>query len=143
MNEQNGRSVRLRYAATGALAAFAVVGVIAGTSALAAKPPAKPHDAAAVANCVATKTPTSGVPDKTGTPSPPPSPQPFLNAVQRLVDNGTITAAEGQAVDREIVAGRIDPETLHGFTQPQLQAVNHALMNAKRALASSVDRTTK
>jgi hypothetical protein len=143
MNDQNARSVRLRYAASGALAAFAAVGVIAGASALAAKPPAKPHNVAAVANCVATKTPGSAVPDKTGTPPPPPSPQPFLNAVQRMVDNGTITAAEGQAVDREIVAGRIDPDTLVGFTQAQLQSVNQALMNAKRALVPSVDRTTK
>jgi hypothetical protein len=41
------------------------------------------------------------------------------------------------------VAGRIDPDTLGGFTQAQLQAVNQALMNAKRALVPSVDRTTK
>ena len=63
-----------------------------------------------------------------------------MNAIQQLVNDGTITATEGQAVDREIQAGRVDTDTLasSGFTQAQLQAVEQALGNTKRALAPSV-----
>lgn len=148
MSDQNSRSVRLRYTATGALAALAVVGAVAGTAALAANPPAKNRSHIAVANCGATsktpaspgaeKTPASPAPNKSHAPEPSASPQPFLSAIQRLVDNGTITATEGQAVDREIQQGRIDTQTLSGFTQAQLQAVDQALGNTKRALAASV-----
>jgi hypothetical protein len=138
VNDQNGRYARVRYTATGALAALAAVGVIAGTGALAANPHAKTHGHAALANGSTTKTPASPVPDKTHTPQPSANPQPFLNAIQQLVDNGTITATDGQAVDREIQAGRIDTDTLTGFTQAQLQAVEQALSNAKRALAPGV-----
>jgi hypothetical protein len=71
------------------------------------------------------------------TQAPQPGPQPFLNAVRRLVDNGTITATEGQAVDREILTGSIDMDTLasEGFTPAQLAAVQQALANTKQALA--------
>jgi hypothetical protein len=144
VSDQNSRSARLRYTATGALAALAVVGAVAGTAALAANPPAKTRSHVAAANCAAatktpaTKTPASPAPDKTDAPQTSASPQPFLNAIQQLVGKGTITAAEGQAVDREIQGGRIDTRTLSGFTQAQLQAVEQALGNVKRALAGSV-----
>ena len=142
MNDQSGRHARIRHTATGALAALAVVGAIAGATALAAKPGANPRGAAAGAKSAAsTKTPTPAppppVPGKTHAPQPASS-RPFLNAVQRLVNDGTITATEGQAVDREIQAGTVDPQTLSGFTPAQLQAVEQALDNAKRALAASV-----
>lgn len=140
MNDQRNRSVRLRYTAAGALAAFAVVGAIAGTAALAAKPSANTHGHAAVASSGATKTPTSPMPNKTDAPQPAVNDQPFLNAIRHLVNDGTITATEGQAVDREITAGRVDTDTLasSGFTQTQLQAVQQALGNTKRALAPNV-----
>ncbi len=140
MNDQNNKYARLRHTAAGALAALAAVGAIAGTAALAAKPGAKTHGHAAVANGGATKTPRSRLPDKTDAREPSPNPQAFLGAIQRLVDNGTITAAEGQAVDREIVAGRVDTDSLasSGFTPTQLQAVEQALENTKRALARNV-----
>lgn len=133
MNDQNGRHARLRHTATGALAALAAVGAIIATTALAANG----HPRAAVVNRAATKAPASPAPDKIHAPKASPGPQPFLNAVQRLVDNGTITATEGQTVDREIVAGRVDTETLasSGFTPTQLQAVQQALGNTKRSLA--------
>jgi hypothetical protein len=136
MNDQNNRHARLRSTATGALAALAVVGAIAGTAALAAKPHHKPHHHATLANGSTTKTPTSPVPDKTHTPHPAVNHQPFLNAIQQLVNNGTITATQGQTVDREIQAGRVDTDTLasSGFTQTQLQAVQQALANSKAAL---------
>ena len=66
MNDQNSRHARLRYTATGALAALAAVGAIAGTAALAANPSTKAHGHAAVANGGSmTKTPTAPVPGKT------------------------------------------------------------------------------
>jgi hypothetical protein len=136
VNDQNNRYARLRHTATGAVAALAAVGAIAGTAALAAKPHANTHRHATLANG-STKTPTPPEPDKNHSPQPSPNPQPFLNAIQQLVNNGTITATQGQTVDREIQAGRIDTDTLasSGFTPTQLQAVQQTLGNAKRALA--------
>lgn len=142
MNDQDARSARIRHTATGALAALAAVGAIAGTAALAARPGAKTHRRAAVVSASTTKVapdpyaPTSAAPGKTGTAPPPATPQPFLNAIQRLVENGTITAAEGQTVDSQIQTGRLDTDTLasSGFTPTQVQAVQQALSNTKRAL---------
>jgi hypothetical protein len=81
------------------------------------------------------KTPGAPVPGKGHAPQPGSS-QPFLEAIQQLVENGTITATEGQAIDREILVGRVDTDTLasSGFTQTQLQEVQQALVNTKRAL---------
>jgi hypothetical protein len=137
VNDQTNRYARLRYTATGALAALAAGGATVGTVALAASLHAKPHPHAVVVKGGATTMATSSVPDKTHMPRPAVNHQPFFNAIQQLVDNGTITATEGQAVDREIQAGRVDTDTLasHGFTQTELQAVQQALGNAKRALA--------
>lgn len=138
MNDHNASYRRLRNTATGAVAALAAVGAIAGAAALAANPGAEKHRQAAVPNgCATTK---SSAPEKTHAPQPAVNQQPFLNAIHRLVDNGTITASEGQAVDREIQAGRVDEASLasSGFTPTQLQAVQQALGNAKRALAQSL-----
>jgi len=139
VNDQHGRSARLRYTATGALAALAVVGAIAGTAALAAKPSAKTaHHAARVADRGAAKAPPSAA-DKSGAPEPKANPQPFVNDIQQLVSNGTISAMQGQVVDREIRAGRVDTDSLtaSGFTPSQLQAVQQALGNTKRGLAAA------
>jgi polyhydroxyalkanoate synthesis regulator phasin len=143
VNDQNGRYARLRNTATGALATLAAVGAIVGTAALAANSHAKPDRQTAVTNGGATKTAMSLVPDKTHTPQPAVNHQPFLNAIQQLVDNGTITPTEGQAVDREILAGRVDTQALasSGFTPTQLQAVEQALSNTKRALGPKVPPT--
>jgi hypothetical protein len=74
---------------------------------------------------------------KTRAPRPG-SYEPFLTAVQHLVNDGTISTAEGQVLDREIQAGSIDAATLvsSGFTPTQLQAVEQALVSVKRALGS-------
>ena len=144
MNDHDARYPRLRYTAIGALAALALVGAIAGTAALAAKPHAKTPARAAAANCEATKTPAPSGPGKAAAP-PPDSSQLFLNDIQRLVDDGTITAAEGRVVDGEIQAGRVDTQTLadSGFTQAQLQAVQDALSSTKQSLAATVHGTSK
>ncbi len=144
MSDQDGRYARLRYTATGALAALAAVGAIAGAVALAANPHAKTHGHAAVANGSKTKSPPSPGPGKTHA-SQPGSSRPFLAAAQRLVNDGTITAAEGRILDGQIRAGMLDTQTLtsSGFTQAQLQAVQDALANTKRALAPALGRQAK
>jgi hypothetical protein len=138
MNDQNGRHARLRNTATAALAALAALGAIAGATALGAKPDKRSHAHATAANKSTTKTPTSPAPGKSHAPQPGATQQPFFNAVEQLVNNGTISATQGQAVDSQIRQGYIDPSTLTGFTQAQLQAVEQALGNAKRALAPTV-----
>jgi len=145
VDDQGNRSIRLRYTATGAIAALAVVGAIAGTAALAAKPAAHAPRHALVANCDATKTSAPDLKDKAGAPEPRANPQPFLDDIQRLIDNGTITAAEGQVADREIQAGRVDTDSLTaaGFTPAQLQAVQQSLSDTKRGLASAAHGTSK
>jgi hypothetical protein len=140
VNDQNGRYARLRYTATGALAALAAVGAIAGTVALAASPRTKRPSHAAIANCAAAKMPAPAGPGPgKGQAAQPGSSQPFLTDVQRLVARGTISATEGQVLDREIRAGGIDTQTLtsSGFTQAQLQAVQQTLGNTKRAMAQN------
>jgi hypothetical protein len=145
MKDQQPRYSRLRYTATGALAALAAVGAIAGTVALAANPRSKSHANAGVISAPTTKTPTSPAPIKTRAPQPAVNHQPFLNAIQQLVDSDTISATEGQAVDREVQAGRVDTGTLvsSGFSQAQLQAVQQALGSVKQALAPTAPRTRK
>jgi hypothetical protein len=140
VNDQSNRSARLRYTATGALAALAAAGAIAGAAALAAKPHANTHGHAAAANSPTTKTPTHPAPDKTDAPRPAVNHQPFLTAVQQLVNDDTISATEGQTLDREIQTGRVDTHTLasSGFTPTQLQAVEQTLENTKRVLAPGV-----
>jgi hypothetical protein len=136
VSDQESRSARLRYTATGALAALVAAGAIAGTVALADSPPA----AKTPCQPAATSGPGMTDPGKVGAPQPAATPQPFLNAVQRLVGDGTITGAEGQALDREIVSGRVDTQTLtsDGFTPAQIDAVQQALGNSKQALAATV-----
>jgi hypothetical protein len=139
LNESNGRYARLRYTATGAIAALAAAGAIAGAVALAASPQPKARGHAAVATGEPTK--SAGAPvDKSRGQAPAASPQPFLDDIQRLVANGTITATEAQVVDREIQAGRVDTDTLAaaGFTPAQLDAVQQALSSTKSAIAAAV-----
>ena len=150
MGDRDNRPARLRYTATGALAALVAAGAIAGTVALADSPPANAPTPAAAATGPTKTAPGStapgcAMPGKTPGSQPSASPQPFLNAIERLVDNGTITAAEGQAVDREIMSGRVDTDTLAsaGFTPAQLQAVQQALASTKGALAAAAPRTPK
>jgi hypothetical protein len=135
VHDQNDRYARLRHIATGALATLAVVGVIAGTGALAANPAVKTHGHATMPNGTA-KTPGSPT-IKADAPRPAVNHRPFFVAIERLVDNGTITATQGRAVDDEIGRGNFDSSMLTGFTQTQLQAVERALTNTKRALVSA------
>jgi hypothetical protein len=139
VNDQNGSYARLRHTATGALAALAAVGAIAGTAALAANSTPRPHRHATVADGSTTsggvtKTPTSPAPVKTHAAQP--VPQAFMTDAQQLVSDGTITASQGQVLEGEIRAGRVDTGTLasSGFTPSQLQGVQQTLSNTKQAL---------
>jgi len=131
VDDKNARQARIRHTAIGALAALAAVGAIAGTAALATN---KDGHAA---------TTTSTASDKTRARPPAVDHTPFFDAIKPLVDNGTITAAQGQAVDREIDAGRVDTATLasSGLTSTQLEAVEQALGGAKSALAATMNGT--
>jgi hypothetical protein len=153
MRDQESRLIRLRYTATGAVAALVAAGAIAATVALADAPSTKKPGNATPPSALAKHAPTSSasaadvaggkaasrVPGKTGSPPPGDVPQVFFDAVQRLVDSGTITAAEAQAVDTEIRTGRVDTDTLAsaGFNRAQLQALQQALENTKRGLAAA------
>jgi hypothetical protein len=136
MDECKTKHDRIRHTATGALAALIVVGAIAGGSALAANPQAKTGGRVAP-KALAAKAASFVAPDKSRVARPPVDQQPFFNAVHRLVQDGKITAAQGQIVDAEILTGRVDTDTLaaRGFNAAALQAVQQALGNAKRALA--------
>jgi hypothetical protein len=135
VSDQDRRHNRLRYSATGALAALAAVGAIMVSGAFGAS--RHGHHHATAANAPRSKTPTSPSPAKRHV-SQPGSDQPFLNAIQQLVADGTITSSDAQMIDRQIRAGRIDTDTLTGLSQSQVQAVEGALDNAKRALAPSL-----
>lgn len=145
MNAQNARYARLRYTATGAVAALAAAGAIATSGVLAATPANKTRSHAAVASGPAIKAPGSKAPDKTRSRQPAVNQWPFFSAIQQLVDDGTISTTQAQSVDSEIRAGGIDSDLLAsgGFTPTQLQAVQQALANAKRGLATAVTGAPK
>jgi hypothetical protein len=134
----NGRHDRIRHTASGALAALIVVGAIAGTGALAASPQAKTGGSATTpAPCAA--------PDKRSAAHGPDNPQPFLNAIHQLVTAGTLTAAQGQVVDREVQMGRVNTDILaaSGINGAALHAVQQALQSTKRALAPAGSTAAK
>lgn len=148
MNDHSPRYVRVRQTAIGALAALAAAGAIASAAALASKPHARPHRHQAIHGSKA-QSPSDQVqgqsqPSQPGTvktrrSQPAPNPQPFLDAVIQLVDNGTITAAQGRIVDDQIRTGRVDTDALvaAGFTQSQADAVQQALGSVKQSMAPS------
>jgi predicted amino acid dehydrogenase len=149
VNQHSPRYVRVRQTAIGALAALAAVGAIAGAAALASEPHARPHRHHAAAYGSKAQSASDQVqgksqPSQPGTVKPrgsrpDPNPQPFLDAVTQLVDNNTITAAQGQIVDNQIQTGRIDTDALvaAGFTQSQADAVQQALGSVKQSMAPS------
>jgi hypothetical protein len=120
MNDQTGRSARIRHTAVGALAALAAVGAIAVVSATADTNPPAPKPPVQVTG------PAQSVPPA------------LQSGVQQLVNNGTITAGQGQTLDSDIKAGTVHPDQLasQGFTPAQIDAVQQMLRNAKLQLAA-------
>ncbi len=149
MNDHSPRYVRVRQTAIGALAALAAVGAIAGAAALASAAHARSHRHHAAVHGSRAQSPSDQVqgnrqPSQPGTvktrgSQPAPNPQPFLDAVAQLVNNGTITSAQGQIVDNQIQTGRVDTDALvaAGFTQSQADAVGQALGSVKQSMAPS------
>ncbi len=149
MNDHSPRYVRVRQTAIGALAALAAVGAIAGADALASQPHARTHRYHAAVHGSKAESPSYQVHDKSqpsqpGTvktrgSQPAPNPQPFLDAITQLVDNGTITPAQGQIVDDQIQTGRVDTDALvaAGFTQSQADAVQQTLGSVKQSMEAS------
>lgn len=139
MSHQRDSWIRVRYTATGALAALAAAGAVAGSVALAAGSQANGSKDETTTMGVVTKTPAAPLPTNTQG-SEPNSGQLFLNAVALLVSNGTITAAEGRTLDAEIQTGGVDSEALaaSGFTQQQLQVVQQTLGGVKESIANAV-----
>jgi hypothetical protein len=123
MNDQDSRHARTRHTAVGALAALAAVGAIAAVGATAGTDP-----------------PASKPPVRVTGPAQS-VPQALQNAVQQLVNHGTITAAQGQTLDSDIKAGTVHPDQLasQGFTQAQTEAVQQMLRGAKIRLAAGAN----
>jgi hypothetical protein len=145
VNDHSPRYVRVRQSAIAALAALAAVGALAGAGALASQPH-RYHAAAhgSKAQSASDQVHGKSQPSQPGTvktrgSQPAPNQQPFLDAVTQLVDNGAITAAQGQVVDDQIQTGRVDTDALvaAGFTQNQADAVQQALGSVKQSMAPS------
>ncbi len=139
MNDHSPGYVRVRQTVIGAIAALAAVGAITAAGALASQPHARPQRYHAARHGSESQSPPDQVHGKTGGSQPAPNPQPFFDAVMQLVDNGTITAAQGQIVDDQIQTGRVDTDALvaAGFTQSQADAVQQALGSVKQSMAPS------
>jgi hypothetical protein len=118
MNDQNGRYARIRYTAAGALVALAAGGAIAAVDATAVTTPASPKPPVQVTG------PAQSVPPA------------LQNAVQQLVNNGTITSAQEQTLDNDIKASNVHADVLasQGFTQTQIAAIGQMLTSAKLQL---------
>jgi hypothetical protein len=68
------------------------------------------------------------------------SSNPFVAAVQRLVERGTIDQHQADAIDRQIEAGSLDGRELveHGVvSEAQMRAVENAVTEVKQSLGSS------
>jgi hypothetical protein len=78
----------------------------------------------------------------------PTSPQNVFQAaaaadVEKLVQTGTITAAQAELVDSEVFSGQVDTVTLQseGLSAAQVQAVSEAISGAKQAAAAAANGT--
>jgi hypothetical protein len=123
MNDRTGRSARIRYIAAGALAALAAGGAIAAVDATAGTTPPPPKPPVQVTG------PAQSVPPA------------LQNAVQQLVNNATITAAQAQTLDSDIKASNVHADVLasQGFTPTQIAAIGQLLTSAKLQLAGGAN----
>ena len=130
-SDAEGRSGRQRWRAPviGAVAGLAVAAAIVGPAALAdsgngnAPQVVKHH----------------------GTPAPGGAPHQFPDAVAQLVQAGTITAAQGRALDAQIETGSMDPQQMVArgvLSASQMAAVNDRLVAVKKSLAAQAPPLT-
>ena len=78
---------------------------------------------------------------KAGVPAPGGVPHQFTDAVAQLVQAGTITAAQGRALDTQIESGSMDPQAMvrEGVVSAaQMQAVNARLIAVKESLGAQM-----
>jgi hypothetical protein len=131
---------RWRAPVTGAVTGLVVAAGVVGPSALASGGSAATPPAAAKAAAAS----RAGCPARAGTaknpngPSAGPGLAPFLAAVARLVQSGTINAAQAHVLDADIRAGSIDPSQLVAngtLSSAQMQAVGDRLAAVKRSFA--------
>jgi hypothetical protein len=137
-SDAEGRSARQRWRAPviGAMAGLAVAAAIVGPAALADSG----SGAGGAANTGATAHAV-----KHGTPPPNSAPHQFTDAVAQLVQAGTITAAQGRAVDAQIETGSMDPDQMVArgvLSASQMAAVNDRLVAVKKSLAAQAPPQT-
>jgi hypothetical protein len=142
MKASSGRYARLRHLAAGAFAALAVVGVIAALTAAAKQPPRQARASSADETPTKTQTPSPGQKAHEARAGPE---QPFLEDVQRLVGQGTLSAGEGQVLEDEARSGTVESQVLSadGFSPSQLDAVQGQLTVTKEALGAMPQRESK
>jgi hypothetical protein len=133
-SDEQGRSGRKRWRAPviGAMAGLVVAGAIVGQSALADSG----SNAGTAANAKAASAPA--VNKQAERPAQGDAPDQFFNAVAQLVQAGTISAAQGRAVDAQIQTGSMDPQQMVSsgvLTASQMSAVNDKLRAVKESLA--------
>jgi len=132
------RSRRWRAPVIGAVAGLAVAGAIVGPAALADNG----GGGAAARAKAAGAPPATGAPygvKQRGTPAPGGVPHQFTDAIAQLVQAGTITAAQGRALDAQIESGSMDPQQMVArgvVSASQMAAVNDRLISIKKSLAS-------
>jgi hypothetical protein len=127
----------------GAVAGLAVAASIVGPSAFADNGGGAGAAARARAAKAAGAPPATGAPygvKQRGTPAPGGVPHQFTDAIAQLVQAGTITAAQGQALDAQIESGSMDPQQMVSrgvLSASQMAAVNDRLIAIKKSLAAS------
>ncbi|HYZ79669.1 MAG TPA: hypothetical protein VE571_00290 [Solirubrobacteraceae bacterium] len=140
-SDAQGGSGRRRWRAPtmGAIAGLVVAAAIVGQSALA--------DSGGNGGTPATAKAASapGTDKQGGGQAAGDTPRQFLDAVAELVQAGTISAAQGRAVDAQIQTGSMDPQQMVSsgvLTASQMAAVNDKLSAVKQSLAAQASAQT-
>jgi hypothetical protein len=116
----------------GAVAGLAVAAAIVGPSALADSGSGSGGAAKAGAKVTAHDV------KQRGAPAPGGVPHQFTDAVAQLVQAGTITAAQGRALDAQIETGSMNPDQMVArgvLSAAQMAKVNDRLVAVKKSLA--------
>lgn len=138
-SDAEGRSARQRWRAPviGAMAGLAVAAAIVGPAAFA--------DSGSGGGGATSTGATAHAVKHHGTPPPNSAPHQFTDAVAQLVQAGTITAAQGRAVDAQIETGSMDPDQMVArgvLSASQMAAVNDRLVAVKKSLGAQAQSQT-
>ena len=132
--QDHTRGQRWRAPMIGAVAGLAVAAAIVGPTALADNG----SGAGATAKAKTANAAHDGATQR-GIPAPGGVPHQFSDAVAQLVQAGTITAAQGRALDAQIATGSMDPHQMVDrgvLSAAQMAAVNDRLVAVKKSLAA-------